>query len=125
MPVREDLSPYATKNADGQVHVYVGWIDPRLDYPHGIVDPEVVRRIGALCDSSVRRTRGWHSCALCREYPIRERIGTQTIALGDAEIDVPGEGKIYACPTLIYHYILRHRYCPPEEFLDAVRALSI
>lgn len=48
-----------------------------------------------------------------------------TIALGDAEIDVTGHDKVYVCPTLIYHYILRHGYRPPAEFLEAVRALNI
>lgn len=49
----------------------------------------------------------------------------QTIELGDGEIDVAGSDKVYACPTLIYHYILRHGYRPPAEFVDAVRALKI
>ncbi|MGC2639556.1 MAG: hypothetical protein WA294_20400 [Acidobacteriaceae bacterium] len=73
----------------------------------------------------MRQTRGWHPCTLCREYPIRDQIGMQTIELGNAEIDVAGPDKVYACPALIYHYILRHGYRPPTEFLEAVRALNI
>ncbi len=23
-------------------------------------------------------------------------------------------------PTLIYHYVVDHQYCPPEEFIEAV-----
>jgi hypothetical protein len=45
--------------------------------------------------------------------------------LGDAEIRVPGRGgKVYAAPTLICHYIDKHRYCPPQDFLDAVTGLA-
>jgi hypothetical protein len=51
----------------------------------------------------------------------RELIDRKTVTLGDAEIRVPGEGKAYACPTLIYHYIVKHGYLPPDEFLEAVR----
>jgi hypothetical protein len=43
--------------------------------------------------------------------------------LGTAEIHVSGGGiywMMYAAPTLIYHYILRHDYLSPQEFLDAV-----
>jgi len=125
MAVRKDLSPYPIENAAAQDNVCVGWIDPRLHFPKGIVELALLRKIGVLCKSPVRRTRGWHPCSLCHEYPVREQIGMQTIALGNAEIDVPGPEKIYTCPTLIYHYILRHGYRPPAEFLEAVRALQI
>ncbi|MCX7805518.1 MAG: hypothetical protein N3A38_10060 [Planctomycetota bacterium] len=37
------------------------------------------------------------------------------------EIRVLGrDGKIYAAPTLIYHYVVAHKYRPPQEFIDAV-----
>lgn len=125
MPVRKDLSPYPIENAAAGIHVCVGWIDPRLHFAKGIVDREVLRRIGVLCKTPVRRKTGWHPCSLCRDYPVREQIGMQTLNLGNAEIDVAGQNKIYACPNLIYHYILRHDYRPPAEFMEAVRALKI
>jgi hypothetical protein len=41
--------------------------------------------------------------------------------LGSAEIRVPGkDGKVYAAPNLIYHYIKDCGYLPPQEFIDAV-----
>jgi hypothetical protein len=30
-------------------------------------------------------------------------------------------GIVYAAPTLICHYGQRHGYCPPAEFLEALR----
>jgi hypothetical protein len=51
-------------------------------------------------------------------------IGIEEISLGNGEIRVPSEnGIVYAAPTLICHYIDRHRYCPPNEFLMAVSKL--
>ena len=41
--------------------------------------------------------------------------------LGSAEIRVlGGGGKVYAAPNLIYHYVAKHKYRPPEEFIEAV-----
>ena len=43
------------------------------------------------------------------------------MALGNAEIRVLGRnGKTYAAPNLIYHYIKDCGYLPPHEFLEAV-----
>jgi hypothetical protein len=30
------------------------------------------------------------------------------------------DGRTYAAPTLVYHYVVRHHYSPPEEFVRAV-----
>jgi hypothetical protein len=42
--------------------------------------------------------------------------------LGSAEIRVFSEsGAIYAAPDLIYHYMVVHRYKPPDQFISALR----
>jgi len=67
--------------------------------------------------------RGFHGCNLCSEktgYLSAKRDGEE-LKLGSAEIRVIGvDGKIYAAPNLIYHYITVHNYRPPDEFIDAV-----
>uniref|UniRef100_UPI0040560A9C DUF7919 family protein n=1 Tax=Acetatifactor sp. TaxID=1872090 RepID=UPI0040560A9C len=42
--------------------------------------------------------------------------------LGKSEIRVMNKQKdrIYAAPELILHYIMNHKYLPPQEFIDAV-----
>jgi len=40
--------------------------------------------------------------------------------LGSHNIYIPGDKFIYCAPSLILHYILDHRYRPPEEFSEAV-----
>ena len=50
------------------------------------------------------------------------KYGRETF-LGSAEIRVQGkEGKVYAAPTLIYHYVAAHDYDPPQEFVEALLA---
>lgn len=47
--------------------------------------------------------------------------GGERLLLGTAEICAYGEsGVLYAAPTLIYHYIAKHHYRPPDELVQAV-----
>ena len=32
---------------------------------------------------------------------------------------------IYSFPTMLYHYITEHDYCPPDEFLKALLDFDI
>ncbi len=57
-------------------------------------------------------TRGWHFCPFCGDADAR----------GSAEIRIQGNGVVYAAPTLIAHYVAVHRYAPPPEFIDSLRA---
>jgi hypothetical protein len=96
------------------------------------------------------KMRGVHACDLCDtpQSPYAERNG-EKLLLGCAEIRVfsaessatsleraleraesgglillrrsPVPFNIYAAPTLIYHYVEAHHYCPPEDFLRALR----
>ena len=48
-------------------------------------------------------------------------LGGEVIALGDAEIRVIADnGTWLIAPTLVLHYVVSHRYCPPRAFIDAV-----
>jgi hypothetical protein len=39
---------------------------------------------------------------------------------GGNEIRVLAGEKVFAAPVLIFHYVISHRYRPPEEFIQAV-----
>ena len=122
MPFYEDLSDCTDLLRRPEGSVNIGWLDLNQSFNQGFVEPAIILRIGELCRNPVNRTRGWHKCPKCQEYPIREVIGAdeKLLVLGDAEIHIFGKDKVYVCPTLTYHYILKHGYAPPEEFLDAV-----
>jgi hypothetical protein len=74
------------------------------------------------------QTRGYHECDFCRT-DARETIPFQgsTIYLGSAEVWVPSAdgALVYAAPNLIYHYISKHGYCPPLDFIEAVNNYTL
>ena len=120
-----DLSPYEYSRG-GTGLINIGWLCRSEPFPKGTVEPRILAKIGELCGSPSHRTRGYHPCPWCETFVKEAYLGDgQPRPLGDAEIHISAGGihRIYGAPTLIYHYILRHQYLPPLEFLDAVERL--
>jgi hypothetical protein len=101
----------------------VGWLAPGHEFPTATPDEVTLDLLWLYCSISVAPMRGIHDCEFCpgqRAYQA-ERNG-QRLLLGAAEIRVfSNDAKIYAAPTLIYHYVVVHSYRPPDEFLQALR----
>jgi len=128
-----DLSPYGYRFVQPNFNeklLNVGWLDPSVPFSKGIVEHEVIARLFRLCEKPMNRCRGYHFCpygslespASPCSCPVRATLGPWTLIVGDGEIRVPGKnGVVYAAPTLICHYVQRHSYCPPAEFLEALR----
>ena len=56
-----------------------------------------------------------------RRQSVEAERGGEQLMLGTAEIRAYGaNGVLYAAPTLIYHYVAKHHYQPPDEFIQAV-----
>jgi hypothetical protein len=126
-----DLSPYQylEREAAESPALNVGWLDLEHDYPKGEVSAQALERLRQECSAQlVNHMRGWHACEFCRpgffkryRQPTIESSSGKPIMLGSAEIRVKGkDGKVYAAPNLIYHYVEKHQYRPPEEFLEAL-----
>lgn len=119
-----DLTPYSfLASAATSPALNVGWLDPAHSFHQGVTEAEFRHRLFALCEHPVHRTRGIHRCAFCSvptDGALRETLGGRTVVLGSAEIRVGGAGVTYAAPDLIYHYVVRHQYHPPNEFIRAV-----
>ncbi len=101
----------------------VGWLARGHAFPTMIPDEETLDLLWLYCSISVVQTRGGHECEFCPIGSARyfERNG-QRLLLGTSEIRVfSRDGRIYAAPTLIYHYVAVHHYKPPDEFLRALR----
>jgi hypothetical protein len=120
----QDLTPYIYLNRepDGKV-LAVGWWDAEHEFIKGALPKGVLERFIALCFKPINQTRGFHPSPFLKSvslgYPV-EHHG-QKMLLGSAEIRVSGlEGKCYAAPNLIYHYMKDCDYLPPQEFLDAL-----
>ncbi len=123
----EDLSPYAYLGRESNPHVLaVGWLDEEHPFPKGAVPGNILVTILACCFKPVNQTRGFHQSPFLKFSPIGYPIdfNGKKMMLGSAEIRVPGlNGKSYAAPNLIYHYIKDCGYLPPKELLDALDAL--
>jgi hypothetical protein len=100
----------------------VGWLGRGHPYSQGEVSEEFLDRLFEFCRAHLFKMGGNHGCELC-VHPsdgMRVQRGDKETWLGDAEIRVVGKGKVYAAPTLIFHYVTAHKYRPPDEFIQAV-----
>lgn len=128
-----DLSAYEYTDLadDGEQHLNVGWLDASHPFEKGVLRDEAVERLNDLSWNPVNLFRGSHTCDFCLAE-LREQgpvAGPALItalkdvgAMGNGEIVVKGDRAWYHAPVLITHYVERHEYLPPQEFIDAVLA---
>lgn len=102
----------------------IGW----LERPHRVVKGEVPQefldKLWKYLRYPVNVYRGFHTCMFCtcplQGVPVVEHNGEER-KVGYYEMRVwARNGKVYAAPSLIFHYISCHGYKPPQEFIDAV-----
>ena len=135
-----DLTPYTfcewDPDFDDQIPapaLNVGWLDYFHQFPKwkAAPPPEFLNNLFELCFELRMPMQGFHRCQLCWFSPLWfspfalsvSRNGKE-LMLGSAEIRVSGTGnKVYAAPNLIYHYVEKHRYKPPEDFIKAVLSI--
>jgi hypothetical protein len=100
----------------------IGWLKEAADFKLANHPSSLVERVWNTCGISVAQTRGFFVCPLCKKFSVSFAVrGSQSLFLGTSEIRVfSRRGDIYAAPTLIYHYMETHNYCPPDEFLTAL-----
>ncbi len=124
MAYYSDLSPYRYLSSDGgPTTLNVGWLDKHHVYPQSKVPDGFVEQLWRFCCKPVLPMRGLHECDFCpiADKYVVERYGTEERKLGSAQIRVFGQDDVvYAAPDMIYHYVVRHQYCPPSEFIQAV-----
>ncbi|MEM7555216.1 MAG: hypothetical protein AAF378_14160 [Cyanobacteria bacterium P01_A01_bin.84] len=123
-----DLSKYKYLHSRVDINTdmkNVGWLDYKYDYQKGSVPNEVVHHLIALAKSPQNLTRGFHRCNLCESKTDEFRKDTITLqdpfgGKSNGEIHIFTPKNTFVAPVLIVHYIIEHRYCPPQEFIDAV-----
>jgi hypothetical protein len=127
-----DLTPYEYGRAIANSDVLnVGWLSRDFPFQTGATSALFAERLEQLIQDPVNLYRGIHCCAFCPPPPkavtpkglnIIEPIpGTY----GNGEIRVRGVGQIvYVAPVLVLHYVTKHGYLPPIEFVRAVEATS-
>lgn len=119
----KDLSKYcyAGKKEDSY---NIGWLERGHIISKGEVPQEFINKLWKYLRYPVNVYRGFHTCTLCMcqpsGVPIVEYNGEKR-DVGYYEMRVwARDGKVYAAPSLIFHYITCHGYKPPQEFIDAV-----
>src|SRR5580700_10918137 len=123
-----DLSHYVYGRTLPEPHILnIGWLSK--DHPHrrGLLPEWLVARLRDRITAPVELYRGFHVCEFCPEPPKKRLPSGLEIpdwpadTLGNGEIRIRAlDGKIYVAPVLIYHYVTRHGYLPPPEFIAAL-----
>ena len=137
----EDLSPYRYGTYYGRDRIIpinevlnVGWLEDGHDYPKGEVDKDTLQKLKHLLilypNANIHH-KGFHLCDFC-DYADDNlptiTLDQKTIRLGSRVLWLPSPESTnltYACPNLIYHYIVDHNYQPPDKFLEAVELAKI
>ena len=120
----KDLTPYEYLYTGEEFPrpLNVGWLDTVSTFDVGETTDDFKMRLFLLCKTRIEECRGVHECPFCAcSDQITETRDGITLQLGSAEIRATGvDGTVYAAPNLIYHYVAKHGYKPPEGFIRAV-----
>ena len=120
-----DLAPFPFPGLDeSRCVLAVGWLDAEHPFPTAPPSERFLRRLFAFSRVLVRGTRGFHLCEMCGgpvEMMQETRDGV-TLHLGSAEVWIYGRRVAFRAPNLVYHYVVRHEYAPPEAFVNAACA---
>ncbi|NQZ09405.1 MAG: hypothetical protein HRT35_19800 [Algicola sp.] len=119
----KDLTKYSY-NHDKEIDntINIGWLNEDHFFDTEEPSDEVLANLWDFCKISVIQTRGLHECEFCTsgDFAQEEREGLK-LALGSSEIRVfTSYGTSFAAPTLIYHYVKKHHYKLPVEFVTAL-----
>lgn len=128
-----DLSryEYTDVRGDGEAHLNVGWLDASHPFETGVLSDEAAERLKHLRANPVNQFRGSHACDFCLAEARTQLPETgpaiivalgEAGALGNGEIVIKGAHGWYHAPVLITHYVERHDYLPPTDFVEAVLA---
>ena len=136
---KSDLSEYKiipglTPSFENQKILNVGWLEKGMDFKVSEPSKAFIEALRFLVSTScVNAERSYDYCPLCLpdkpksfkdfkfpEHEVFTNVVGEERKLGNCEVWVDGEGETYAAPNLIIHYVLYHKYQPPEKFISAV-----
>jgi hypothetical protein len=119
----EDLSPCSHFGRWAESLLAVGWLESGREFTKGSVGKDVFSILVRLCVKPWQPMvpAGRHPCSFCRFTmgPAQLVYEDASVALGNANVFLPGSQKILVAPTMLLHYIDAHGYAPPQEFLEA------
>jgi hypothetical protein len=126
-----DLEPYTNYTPRPFPGVRrVGWLDVSHTFATGRTSTTIIEKIrefmrgGPEVNVHVNQLRGVHPCYFCGER--FEAPDDRKLLIGSSEIWIPDEaGGYFAAPSMIIHYIAKHKYLLPEEFLRSVEIFDL
>ncbi|WP_163390442.1 hypothetical protein [Enterovibrio norvegicus] len=106
----------------------VGWLEKDQPYKTGKVLDGFLSKLSNIIlgndsvDAQVNRIRSAHPCALSDCGALEIEVNGRRCSLGAAEIWVPSKdgSGFFAAPSMVYHYVEKHSYSPPQDFVSAV-----
>jgi len=121
-----DLGPCDYFHLLDPAPVAVGWLDGEHPYERGSVQPSFLEALARIAQEPWQPFyfMGWHNCELCASAsrPGSIEVAGIRVTTGINNVFVPGDGVVYAAPSLILHYIVEHEYLPPLAFQRAVES---
>ncbi len=119
-----DLSEYTyTRTKVPGTILNVGWLSHSNEFTVGVIEHHLFEKLKHLwLAAPVAQMRGYHYCEYCHVDDIAVSHNGRSHFLGSSELWVPADGGkiIYACPSMILHYIDSHHYLPPRVFLKSL-----
>ncbi|MFJ9940425.1 DUF7919 family protein [Streptomyces erythrochromogenes] len=104
----------------------VGWLGRWRGFETGGAGLEFMEVLALQAAMPRNLTRGSHPCYFCSKLRLRgvmvsAREFRAEYPLGNGEIHaISRSGEVFSAPNMIYHYVDRHGYSPPKEFIRAV-----
>lgn len=123
-----DLTPcnYFGEEYAGQLRA-IGWLERGHPFSQGQTPVGLMERLVEMLIDPWQPDvfRGFHTCSLCwfsRQDGVSWRQANQSIPplkLGVHNLFIPGDGCLFAAPSLILHYIKAHHYAPGPKYVNA------
>lgn len=112
MSYYEDLSFYNYRYYS-EKELNIGWLQHGQPISVGKVPIGFIKKLKNYYkkEYAIMQTAGSHKCEFCGD--IDDGYSNEIRVLGL-------NGIIYAAPSMLKHYINKHKYLPPQEFIDAV-----
>lgn len=106
-----DNTPHSYSPTRGLEVWNIGWLDDGQPFAVGATSKEFQNALLELCEHPIILHRGIHPCGFCRKQK----------GYGNGQIRVLSKKRMwYAAPTLVHHYVVKHGYLPPADFVDTV-----
>lgn len=94
--------------------IAVGYLDITEEYEKGIVSQSFINKLRQVwSDGLTLASMGHHTCEFCEEEP--RAISSSEKVLIDRENNIK-----YIFPEMIFHYIEKHGFKPPDEFIKFI-----